>query len=67
MDTIDSQEQIAARTRIGACRNSGQQSSSRGRGSAPRSVGHVEVLGTDQWLALLILGDLDSYTPFTTP
>ncbi len=46
--TVQAQENITTRTGIGS-----------GRGSTARSVKHVEVLESDQWLALLILGDLD--------
>ena len=38
-----------------------------GAAAHPVALDTVEVLGTDQWLALLILGDLDPYTPLTTP
>ena len=57
MDAVETDQQIAAGTRI----------SGRARVSAPRSrVKHVEVLVMDQQLALLILGDLDPYPPTIT-
>ncbi|WP_346029259.1 hypothetical protein, partial [Dermacoccus barathri] len=58
MDAVETDQQIAAGTRI----------SGRARVSAPRSrVKHVEVLVMDQQLALLILGDLDPYPASLTP